>query len=307
MLEMPNLFERNMTLGEQAYEEEQYELAREHFESAYNIKNEIEANASLCKSLIALKEYEQAYQIINEKKQNYREQGIYQGYYFEVLLQLNLFFEIEKLLVSETLENRQDFEKAYSIAKEYHLMIYKEKYKKIEESIMELPHMPTFQQNKVLKQLSYLPKERVIPLAQKLLVNPNVSLFSRSELIQQLAQINLVDEIKVLTYNNEILSFTPCDIGQLKEVYEESKILKEVGEYFEQNNPSLKLEVEKTIRLHLGCLYPFHNIVMTPVNDWVESYKEKYENTINNEARSNIYEIQEMIDQEVLKLFSFQE
>ena len=299
------MFERYMTLGQVAFNETNYIEAREHFEKAYDLKDEISANVSLVKTLIELNEFETAYSLIKEKKNYYEKKNEFHNSYFEVLLQLNLFLEIEKFLIIENLENKADYEKAYRIAKDYHLMIYKEKYKEIIDKIADLPSVKAVAQGSVLKQLVYLPKEKVIALSKELLVNEQVSLFSRSELIQQLAQIRISERLTVLTFDGKLESFIPKETQTLKEVYQTSTVLKEVGSYFEQNNPSLTLEVEKTIRVHLGCLYPFHEKIMTPVSDWVESYKTKYEMRNEVEHLQTIYNIQEKLDLEVLNLLSF--
>ncbi|MFW7420158.1 MULTISPECIES: tetratricopeptide repeat protein [Vagococcus] len=305
LLEMPDMFERYMKLGEAAFENEEYEEARDCFEEAYSLKNDPLANLSLVRSLTKLKEFKSAYAIILENKRIYIEEKSNQSVYFEVLLQLTYFLEIEKLLAQKSLVNQQDFEKAYRIAKDYHLMVYKEKFKKLEIEVTSLVDYPSFQQGKYLKKLIFLPKEIVISLAKELLVNPDVSLFSKNELVQHLVQLRLTEPVEVLTYDNKVVSFVGSETLTLNEAYQNNQVLKEVSDYFEQHNPSLKKEVLSTIKIHIGCLYPFQDEVMKPVQSWVEEYLEKYGQGSHSITDSKVQNIQERLDEEVLKLMSF--
>lgn len=305
MLEMPNLFERNMTLGNQAFDDQNYEMARDYFEAAYNIKDDLVANTSLTKSLVELKEFETAYSILCEKKISYLKTSELQLLYFNILLQLNYFFEIEKLLVSLVVENPSDLKKAYDISKEYHLMINKTKYQKIQDDIREMVDLSKLNQGIVLKKVKFLPKEMVVDVAKELLVDERVSIFSRSEICQLLVQVKLDEEINVLTFNGEIKSFTPKTKKVLAKEYGESLVLKEVLHFFDTNNPSIKKEVEKSIKLHIGCLYPFVDEVMKPSEQWITSYIEKYQGNTSETDFKKISKIQNQIDSEVLKMMSF--
>lgn len=305
MLEMPDLFERNMTLGNQAFEDQNYEMARDYFEAAYNIKDDLVANVFLTKSLVELKEFETAYSILCEKKASYLKADDLQMIYFNVLLQLNYFFEIEKLLVNLSNEKKVEWQKAYDISKEYHLMINKTKYQQFQEEIREIVKLPKINQALVLKKVKYLSKEMVIELAKELLVDERLSIFSRSELCQSLVQIRCDEEVDVLTFSNKVKSFTPKLTKELAEVYRESLILKEVSYFFDTNNPTIKDEVVKSIKLHMGCLYPFTEEVMQPIDQWITSYVEKFQGNTEQIKLEKIIQIQNKIDSEVLKMMSF--
>lgn len=305
LLEMPDMFERYMKLGEAAFDKEQYEEARDNFEEAYSLKDDPLGNLSLVKSLAKLKEYKSAYAIILENKRIYIEEKSNQSVYFEVLLQLTYFLEIEKLLAQKVLANQQNFEKAYSIAKDYHLMVYKEKFKKLELEVKSLVDCPSFEQGKYLKKLVFLPKEIVLPIAKELLVRPEVSLFSKNELVQHLVQLRLDEPVEILTYDQKKASFIGNETLTLNEAYLNSQVLKEVTDYFEQHNPSLKKEVLSTVKIHIGCLYPFQDEVMKPVHSWVEEYLQKYGQGSHSITDTGVQKIQERLDEEVLKLMSF--
>lgn len=305
MIEMPDLFERHMTLGEQALLEKEYERAREHFDEAYQIKDDFFANVGLVKSLVELKLFEEAYELIKEKKLRYQKEMPYQEIYFHCLLQLNYFLEIEKFLLQFDSAAKEDWQKAYNIAKDYHLLIYKEKFKKIETEIKELDQAKPIAQGMILKKLIYLPQDKAVELIETLLVNPNVSLFSRSELVQQLVELQLEQSVELLTYSNELKQVVPKEVSPLKQVYSKSVILSQVSDYFAQNNPSLQQEVEKQVKLHIGCLYPFHEEVMVPTKAWVESYLMQYQGSQSQSDLEEVLAIQKCLDEAVLKLFSF--
>lgn len=302
---MPDMFERYMKLGQASFENKNYIEARDFFESAYDLKDDVEANHSVVKSLVALKEYESAYSVIKEKKRSYLIEEELFSIYFEVLLQLNYFLEIDKLLVSNEFGQLADYQKAYSIAKEYHLLLYKEKFKQIESKLTQLGEVKAIEQSEIIKELNYLPRERAVPIIQELLVNPSVSIFSRSELVQQLAQIKEEKVISVLTYDNQLREFKGSQIATLKECYQTNQVLKEVSQYVEQHQPSLTREIQQAIKLHIGCVYPFDQEVMLPIEDWCSSYLEKYGVKEQWNMNESVQKIQERLDQEVFKLMFF--
>jgi hypothetical protein len=78
-----------------------------------------------------------------------------------------------------------------------------------------------------------------------------------------------------------------------------------VSHFFDTNNPSIKNEVEKSIKLHIGCLYPFVSEVMKPTDKWITSYIEKYQGNTSETDFKKINQIQNQIDSEVLKMMSF--
>ena len=306
MLEMPDLFERHMTLGELAFIQEDYETARDHFEEAYELKDEISANVGLAKSFIQLKLFEEAYGIISEKKAFYLKEAAFHESYFHTLLQLNYFFEIELFLLHAKTTNLEDFQKAYEIAKDYHLLIYKEKFNKIEEELSQLGKVPPVEQGIVLKQLIYLPKEIVAKLARKLLIEEEVTIFSRSELARQLVELQLKETFTILTFKGELKPFVPKEMLSLNQMYQSSVVLKEITDYFAQNNPSLEREVTRQVKLHMGCLYPFTIDVMKPSESWVASYLKQYQGITSELDLSPVFKVQERLDQEVFKLFSYE-
>lgn len=309
MIEMPELFDRHMNLGLKALSEELYEEAREHFEAAYNLESDKRANLYLVKTLVKLKLYAESYQILNEKKQIYLQEPEFQAIYFELLLQLHYFYEIEKLLANLGNEEKEPFQKAYDIAKDYQLLMNKDKYEELMNELYDLGNVLPMKQGQVLKQLNLLTKEQVALVAKKLLVEKKVAIFTRSELVQQLAQGKLTENFDILTWQGELKSFIPSQVLSLQGVYQESSLLKELATFFAQNAPSLSKDVERTVKLHLGCFYPFHEIEMEPVDVWVESYIEKYygkpSKVVDDEVLEEIILKQAKLDEEVFKLLSF--
>lgn len=302
---MPNLIERHMTLGRQSFEQEDYETARVHFEEVYEREDDVLVNLYLTKTLVALKEYQQAYKLLMEKKNYYEQHKDYQETYFQVLLSLTYFFEIDKLFSLMGNKVPDDWSKSYQISKEYTFLMDKKRLSEIEEELLLLGSYQFVQQGTILKNIKYLPKEKAIPIIKQLLVDKHVAIFTRTELIQELIRIKYNEEILLVTWEGKEASCLPIEVPLLKVVYQTNLVLKEVSDYLIMNHPSLFLEVAKTIRLHLGCVYPFQDEVMKPVDKWVTSYLMKYETLSNREDLNEILSIQEKLDEEVFKLMSF--
>ena len=257
--------------------------------------------------MIHLKLYAESYHILSEKKQTYLYEAEFQPVYFEVLIQLHYFYEVEKLLVH--ISEKEFYQKKYELAKDYQLLMNPDRYKKIQDDLVDLGKISPMKQGKALNQLIFLPKEQVALVAQKLLVDKHVALFSRSELVQQLAQGQFTESFEILTWQNKLKSFIPNEVLSLKEVYRTSQLLKEIEIFFAQNAPSLSAEVERTAKLHLGCFYPFNEEEMQPTDIWVESYIEKYYGKPSRPVDEELLELvilkQAKLDEEVFKLLSF--
>ena len=309
MLEMPEMFERHLSLGQKAYQEAQYESARGHFEEAYQLKDDIEANLWLTKSLMTLGLYQNAYDILMEKKTYYltKEEGL--DVYFEVILNLNFFLEIEKLLVTTNSDKRLEWESSYQTVKDYQLLMHPDKYKTLIESLTHLHELPPMKQGNALKNLVFLPKEMAVEIAEKLLIDQKVSLFMRSELVQELVALQITSAVKILTYDGSLKEFQPNEMEKLTLVYQKSALLKELSHYFSKRDPALEAEVLKAVKIHIGLLYPFHEIEMIPMNKWCERYIQIYQGEgdvpLEDDELIEVSKKQDKLDEAVFQLLFF--
>lgn len=304
MIELPELFERHMTLGKQAVKDGNLEEARSHFEDAYGLKDDMEANVCLVNVLVALKEYQEAYDILKEKKRVYLEEPSYQGIYFQVLLHLKLFLDIEKLFVSYQGEDYETLKKDYTLVRDYQLLTNKEFYNEIVTSLKTLERGPVGRERVLLNKLNYLPKEEAVDVIKELLLREDVSIFIRSGLLQHLVQLELSEPVMILTIKGEKKEVIPKELPLMKELYQDNQVVSGLRAYFEQNNPSLIEEIEKMLKLYLGCLYPFSNDLMKPEEEWLNLYKLKYGNLNNADISKEVLWLQEKLDKEVSSLLS---
>ncbi|HCM90469.1 MULTISPECIES: hypothetical protein [Vagococcus] len=311
MIEMPELFERHMILGKQSFEENEYEVAREHFEEAYNLKDDIKANVYLTKSLMALELYYEAYQVMSEKKAEFLLKEEYQEIYFNLLVKTKLLLEIEKFLIVTPSFKKTEWEKKYKVTKEYELTINERKILENEKELADISNVTPVRQPEFLKKIYYLPKERFMELAKNMLLDNKISFLIKSELINQLTQLDINEPFNTVTWDGKIRTFIPNHHLPLKKMYEENQVLNQIIEYFENSDPSLKEVVTSEVKLHLGCLYPFEIEEMQPAEKWVDSYLKKSEYSFEKEAvKEDLKEIlsqQQKIEEQVMNSLLFHE
>lgn len=272
MIEMPELFERHMTLGKQSFEDKEYNVARDHFNQAYNLKDDEIANLYLTNTLLVLEKYQEAYEVMSEKKKYYLQEPQFQEVYFQLLIKMTLFLEVEKFLIQTTHVKREDWEKVYQVTKEYHLTVNKEKILEKERELADIGSVSLAKQKQRLKLIHYLPKESFLALTKVVLIDSGVSLLVKSEWINQLTQLNVNENLETMTWQGVVVPFNPNDYVPLKQVYANNQVLNQLTQYFDNSDPSLKEMITSEVKLHIGCLYPFEEVWMNPRDIWVSSY-----------------------------------
>lgn len=306
MLEMPDLFERHMLIGQKQVENKEFLEASEHFEKAYNLKDDLIANVSLTKVLIELEAYDDAYKIMSEHKQNYLLNKEYHDVYFTLLTRSHLFLEIEKFFLLPNVSVKKEWENNYEIAKEYQLVINQKKFNELKNLFLSMPEKNPLEQTVIFKQMVYFPKEVFVELAKELIVSNQLPIFLRNELVNQLVQLKVEEEITLLTWEEVKRDFIPSQAMPLAESYRENEVVIQVSEYYTMNQPSLKQEVLQLMKLHTGCMYPFAKETMVPVSDWVNSYINRYIDELPDKGLESIYRYQQKLDEEITKLLIFE-
>lgn len=311
MIEMPDLFERHMLLGTKSFEENEYEAARDHFEQAYNLEDDIKANVYLTKSLMALELYQEAYQVMSEKKGEYLLKDPYQEVYFNLLIKMNLFLDIEKFLIVTMSSEKEEWKKMYKVTKEYQLTINKKKILENEKELTDISSVTFAKQQECLKKMYYLPKERFVKITKKMLLDNKISFLIKSELINQLTQLDVSEKLETMTWEGEIRSFIPKNHLPLKKTYAKNQVLNQVIDYFDSSDPTLKEVVTSEIKLHIGCLYPFEIEEMQPVSKWVDSYLKKVDYSFEKDAieedLKEVFDYQQKIEEQVMNSLLFHE
>ncbi len=306
MLEIPNLFERHMSLGQRKFDNMEFEDAATHFEEAYDMKDDLLANLNLTKSLIEINSLDKAYEIMKEHEKDYLLNVDYQETYFDLLNKCHYFLEVEKMFLSPFVEVKKEWRKSYRIAKEYQLTINQKKFKELEEAFLLVVEKKPTEQAVILKLMRYFPKDLFVSLAKELLVDKRVSVFSKNELVNQLVQLKIEEKISLLNWEQQLKTFFPSHHKPLFESYQENSVLQKVDDYYTANNPSLKTEITRVVKLHIGYLYPFEKDTMSPVSEWVNSYIDTYDGNKCDKSLEAVYNYQQRIDEDLANLFLFQ-
>lgn len=171
-------------------------------------------------------------------------------------------------------------------------------------SLKSLEIGPVGRERVLLNKLNYLPKKEAVDVIKELLLREDVSIFIRSGLLQHLVQLELSEPVMILTIKGEKKEVIPKELPLMKELYQDNQVVSGLRAYFEQNNPSLIEEIEKMLKLYLGCLYPFSNDLMKPEEEWLNLYKLKYGNLNNADISKEVLWLQEKLDKEVSSLLS---
>ncbi|MGO3732025.1 MAG: hypothetical protein ACTJHC_02495 [Vagococcus sp.] len=309
LLELPNMYERHIRLGKEAYAKGYISVASEHFAEAYQLEDTLEANGWLVKSLVKDSKAKQAYNLLKEYEYAYLDDQ-YSDLYVSVLLQLAYFYELELLLSKLSTERANAYRPMYEASQSYWMAVDNQRLINVQRELMLLGEKNVAHQIKGVKQLRYLPKESMIKVGDVLLQDKRVIPFVRAHFLDALVQLKINHSFQCLTIESQCVTVNPSQLLTLRETYKDSPVLSRLKESLEQQNPSSLETVTEVLTLHIGCLYPFSKEVMEPASLWVDSYNMSYGMSIqhtvdvHSDEFKQVLNIQRKLDEEVMRLMS---
>ena len=308
LIPMPNLYDNHVRIGKEASSKGEYEIASEHFEAAYDLKDTFEANFLWSESLYALKDFRKSYEVLRERESEYTGYPEALDHYFNVLLKQHYHVKLEALLASLSKEEEPLYRERYQ-----HVLDYLEVMEKprIEERIQQVSGIVTAsprEQVQRVKAAEKLPKVYLEALCVELLLSTQVLGMVKAQLIDYLSSMGSERVYDVCDITDNIRRVKPKALLSLNKATRSNPVYQQVLTRVEQEEPNLYEGIKGVIRLHVGCLYPFDKELMQPTDQWVSSYLVPYgigsEGGNFEENMDGVMMIQGLVDEEVMGLMT---
>ncbi|MGX6961814.1 tetratricopeptide repeat protein [Vagococcus xieshaowenii] len=268
IIEMPENYQHHMTLGQIAFEEERFNEALNHFQLAYNLENQLEANRWLVKSALVLNEYALAETVMEERLNDYLTDNDSLRLYIEALVGLKKFQRAR--LFIEVYAQGTSKEELMVLLNQMEEQTVRFEGAKVQKSIGKLsswypePHEIT----SFLEQLNQLPYESFLKLVTQVLADANHSLMLRNQLLNMLTLLKVEQHVKILNYKDEWQEVSPKELevlGRETTYLQVSAILnKLVGE-----QPNVLNQLLADQRRFFNILYPLAQQEIQSIENWL--------------------------------------
>lgn len=300
IIHMPQGENRQIRLGKQAFEAGRYQEAREFFTTVLDDGHNWEVIVYLTETLMMLDEVDEAYSYILEFEKDFKLDPLASEIYLQVLLKKQYFLKVALMLPILEGELKQEYMTIYDRAVLYYNDIHSFQRKARLTKLEQLPNLKYTEQRVLFNEINFLGKEDFIYLAKKYVLDKSLSPLIKIQVLDYLARLDLVGELKFYDYKNDLASVLLEDVKPLSEVYEDSVVYEKVLEYIVDHEPSLFVVAKQTIKLHLGLVYPLDNLVMSDTKAFVGAYLDYfgvYGNLEKEQARVNAKAVLSKLDQ----------
>lgn len=278
--------------GDKASAKDDYLGAVQNYGLAFVVKHTFEANKKLVESLMKLKEADKAKEMSTDFLDQYveTEDGVMlvSDIFLETgdLLGANILVQMvrkrRESLISESLI--LDIEQRLRSAENRYSRIHEEDLKKQEKELLSLVVEKIELQVKKIKEMSNMPLENYLRVADNLLLNPYLHPMLKVEIANNLVMLSIDKEVSI-NFWGEIKNFNPIN---LKPILLMDKFL-EVKDLIDKNSSEdTQTEYEKKISelsLEISMLYPFTDEIIDDPKIWANEFLRRWnpENETNNE------------------------
>ena len=275
-IEFPKNYQTYLKQGQAALAEKKLPEALELFEAAYQIKQEIPINWLLATTAFELGEIQKAVTYMKEKLPEYFKDPHKREFMLQALVVNQEFTLAEQTLWQlqknqtiapdwlatwqERIKNQADF---YALEK-------RQQVTQIKTELLELKKHEPAEQVTLSRQIRRLPKPELLTVAKKLLVEPEVFPLVRSFLFEELAKLEVSEEVNVLTIDGTLQSLSPKKVGTPAEQTLRIAIEQTLKTRLENQDPVTLAALLDEVAVEFAALYPMP--VPGDAAAWVASY-----------------------------------
>lgn len=305
---MPNLYDNHLRIGKEASLKGEHEIASEHFEAAYDLKDTFEANFLWSESLYALKAVKESYEVLREKETEYKTCPEALDHYFNVLLKLQYHVKLESLLGSLGDEEEPLYRERYQHVLDYLDVMEKPRIEETKQRVLGIAAATPREQVMLVKEAAKLPRIYLEEVCVTLLGDRRILGMVNAQLLDYLVLMGSDKAYDVCDITGSIRTVQPSKLRPLNKATPLNPVYQEVLERVERKEPNLYEGIKEVMRLHVGCLYPFDQELMQPTEEWVASYLLHYGIGIETDNwednMDGVMRIQALVEQEVMRLMT---
>lgn len=310
-IQFPDNYQRYLEIGKEALLEGHIQVAKENFESAYNLEQTLEANQFLVKTYMKLDGFNEAQFIADELAVRYIADEATFPIYIEVLLATNQFVKVSQLLVRKKNLNWQvsDLEKKYQLASDYYMTFHVNEQEEMLKNITNISQYSVIRQLAILKELERFPvlfyKTQGIPL----LKDAKLPLVVRQGLLMEIMKLQLSDTVILLDLfgNERVISVNDFSIMNSLEIEALAQVKSHIESELEFESPEIRDQLIKEASMHFQMMFPFAHEFISDCAMWSEQFLARYlgkiiKNSKDADSFSEQETILELIQSELMKL-----
>lgn len=272
IVDLPDNYERHLTLGKEALARGSSLEAKDHFEGAYNLVQTFEANVFYVESLLELGQPSEALLVADELVTDYLRSEAHWALYCRLLLSSDYFIQVEKIIVSKeksgwlTAEVSEMADVATSYFKKMSPQV---RQGRLAES-QHLDEDSVMGQLGTAKTLERLPKEDYVSCARQLLENEEVSLLVRQGILENLIAMAVTETVTLVDIHGQRHEIVPDEWYEDQTEKElKAVVLNELADKMAFELGELKELLSQEVNMQFKLLRPFASQWIVDKEHWV--------------------------------------
>ncbi|MGM0212994.1 hypothetical protein [Enterococcus sp. AZ109] len=280
-INFPGNYDYYLRNGQSALEEHRSKEGMVYLEEAYQIKQEPIVNWMIATTAFELGDYEKSLSYIIELPDFYMEEENRAELYLQNLLMSKQYLTARKLIWELQKQGKLDKEKIQSfddlieMQETFYQQTQRSMINGVKQELAELDQFPNIYQLQLIKKVKELPQTDLMEVANKLMVNPRLSLLVRNFLFEELVKIGVGSKVSILTVDGNIRSLSPEQVGLSTSNQFKNDILSGLEANLENQDPVLLASLLEEVKVELALLYPLYNHYGNS-QFWINSYLSEY-------------------------------
>ncbi len=278
-IQFPKNYDRFILLGQEALDQENFSLAAENFEKAYQFKQDFSLNFILVTALMELGQYQKARQLAEEQLDEYYKVSDLLIVYITLLIYTQDFIKAHEIVndqIDHMLEPQVQrwvlMKEQIERAEAHYVTTAK---KKINEILAKAGHLKDF----LLKdQLIYageihlLPTEEFVLISKKIIKSCNMHSLIKASVLEELAKLKVKEAVDYCWIDQQVYQVFPMELENITEPASYQQLADFIEKKTMDDDPILYQALMTEIRLHFALLYPFADREVKDPKLWALSY-----------------------------------
>lgn len=278
-IEFPKNDHYYLTLAEEAFSAGNFSLALENYKRAYQKNPSAKLNRLIASLALEQGDFAEALEYSEEEIESYLETPEMIDLYLQIQLYSQKFFTAREFLwrAKKNKQLTEEQQKLWSMRiDEQETFFQRQQQAEIEQLETELSQLRALMpmdQLIVIRRIKQLPEKRLQPMAESFMVDPKIAPLVRSYLFESLAKVGVVEKVRYLTIQDEIVELSPAHTGFDYSLQNRIETL--LNDYLIDEDPILLANLLEQVKLEMAFLYPLQSSFMRP-QSWVDSYLAEY-------------------------------
>lgn len=278
-IEFPKNDHYYLILAEEAFSAGNFSLALENYKRAYQKNPSAKLNRLIASLALEQGDFAEALEYSEEEIESYLETPEMIDLYLQIQLYSQKFFTAREFLwrAKKNKQLTEEQQKLWSMRiDEQETFFQRQQQAEIEQletELIQLRALTPMDQLIVIRRIKQLPEKRLQSLAESFMLDRKIAPLVRSYLFESLAKVGVVEKVRYLTIQDEIVELSPAHTGFDDTL--QNKIETLLNDYLIDEDPILLANLLEQVKLEMAFLYPLQSSFMRP-QSWVDSYLAEY-------------------------------